>query len=489
MKILLAAGEAVPYCTTGGLGDVVSALAIALKKNRHDVRIVLPKYRAVSEEVHRLKPLNLRLTLPLGDGYETASLWETRLARDIPVYFIDAPKYFDRDGLYLDEKGSNFPDNDERFIVFSRGVLETAKALDFRPDVIHCHDWQTGLVPAYLQTVYRIDSFFIPTATVFTIHNIAYQGLFPKNTLFLAGFSWADFTPTRLEFYGQVNFLKAGLVFAHILNTVSPTYSREVQSGPVHGCGMEGILKARAGDFFGVLNGIDMREWDPAKDGHIVQKYSAKTPARRAPCKADLQSFCGLEADPRAPLIGIVSRLDALKGHDMTLGTIEEFLEDGCQLSVLGQGDKSLEESFRNLAGRFPGRAAYCSDFNETLAHKIYAGSDIFLMPSRFEPCGLSQLIAMRYGSVPVVTPTGGLLDTVSPFDESHKDGVGFVAAGLDTVSVRSALRQAVSLYRGEPAVWRALMARAMSSSFGWSESVEKYLELFRLALSRKKAE
>jgi starch synthase len=486
MKILFAASEAVPFCKTGGLADAVSALLSALKQKGEDVRLVLPKYRDVDAARHGLKALDLELTLPLGDSYEPARLWEGRLDRRVPVYFVDAPKYFDRAGLYRDSAGADYPDNDERFILFSRAVLETAKAVDFRPDAVHTHDWQTGLIPAYLATLYRFDAFFLRTAAVFTIHNIAYQGLFPKNTLFLAGFSWADFTPDRLEFYDQVNFLKAGLIFAHALTTVSPQYAREIQT-PAFGRGMEGILQARAKDLFGVLNGLDTRLWNPGRDPHIAKKFSAERPDPRRLCKAALQKDAALTEAPDAPLIGMVSRLDPQKGFDLALAAIEEFLRDGAQFVVLGQGDKAVETSLRALVKRYPGQAAFESNFNEPLAHKIYSGADIFLMPSRFEPCGLGQMIALLYGAVPVVTPTGGLKDTVAPVTPDGADGLGFVAESATAPAVAAALRRAVSLYRTSPAAWKALQKRGMSSSFSWGESVEKYRELYRLALARKK--
>jgi starch synthase len=486
MKILFAAAEAVPFCKTGGLADVAGALPPALRKKRHDVRLILPKYRRVDAGRFGLKPLNLHLTLPMGDGYEKAALWEGRTEGRVPVYFVDCPKYFDRDGLYGDASG-DYPDNDERFILFSRAVLEAAKAVDFRPDVVHCHDWQTGLVPAYLRTLYAIDGFFIPTAGLFTIHNIAYQGLFPKNALFLAGFSWADFTPDKLEFYGRMNFLKAGLVFSHLVNTVSPGYAEETRTDPSLGGGLEGILKLRGADYSGVLNGIDTRLWNPARDPHLARKFSAKRPEPRADCKRDLQQACGLDADPSAFLAAAVSRLDPQKGFDLILEAAEDFLADGGQLAVLGQGDPALEEELKALAEKRPGRASFFSGFNDPLAHKMYGGADVFLMPSRFEPCGLGQLIAMRYGAVPVVTPTGGLKDTVRPY--GGPDATGFVTAGVSAEALAESLRRAASVHGGSPEAWRRLMANGMSGSYGWDRSVDDYLRLYQEATAKKAAE
>jgi starch synthase len=486
LKVLFAASEAVPFCKTGGLADVTGALSLALKAKKHDVRLVLPKYRAV--DAKGLEPLGVTLRIPLGDAVETATLWEGSIGGKIPAYFVDAPKYFDRSGLYVDAQGKGFPDNDDRFIFFSRAVLEAAKAVDFRPDIIHAHDWQTGLVPAYLETLYLTDAFFLPTASVFTIHNVAHQGVFPKNTLFQAGFTWADFTPDRLEYYDQVNFLKGGLVFSHALNTVSPSYARELLSDEKFGRGMEGVLRVRAADFKGILNGLDRALWDPAKDAHIAAPYSAKKPAGKAACKADLQKSLGLSIDPAAPLFGMVSRLDPQKGVDMALFALEDLLTDGAQAVFLGNGDAEYQSALVDLVKRFPGQAVYLSEFSEPSAHKIYAGADVFLMPSRFEPCGLGQLIALRYGCVPAVTPTGGLKDTVEPFDPRRASGTGFVARNVDPIAYRQVLAEAAALYRADPAVWKALMVRGMSLDFGWGTSVEEYLALYRGALERKRS-
>jgi len=485
VKILFAASEVVPFCKTGGLADVAGALSLALKAKRQDVRVVLPKYRSIRETAFGLKPLDVRLSIPLGDETETVRLWAGKIEDKVPAYFIDAPKYFDRDNLYIDAAGKDFPDNDDRFILFSRAVLETAKALDFRPDIFHGHDWQTGLVPAYLATLYKSDAFFLPAASVFTVHNIAYQGVFPKNALFAAGFSWADFTPDGLEFYGQINFLKAGLVYAHALNTVSPAYAKEIQSDPAFGRGMEGLLQKRRADLFGILNGIDTKRWDPSKDPLLPHRYSAKDLAPRALNKASLQRALGFREDPRAPLLGMVSRVDPQKGFDLAVDAVPGFLKEGAQLAILGSGDKAIEASLRALAAKFPGQVSFSTGFNEALAHHIYAGADIFLMPSKFEPCGLGQMIALLYGAVPVVTATGGLLDTVPP--ARGNEGLGFVAASVSPPGLIKALGDAIALYRGNPAAWHALQKRGMASRFGWTASVYKYLDLYRLALARKK--
>jgi starch synthase len=488
VKVLFAASEAVPFCKTGGLADVAGALPPALEAKGHEVRLVLPKYRAVDAKAHGLKPLGINLRIPLGDAVENVSLWEGRLGK-IPVYFVDAPKYFDRDGLYVDAKNQEYPDNDDRFILFSRAVLETAKAVDFRPDVVHAHDWQTGLIPAYLETLYLLDAFFLPTASVFTIHNIAYQGVFPKNALFQAGFTWADFTPERLEYYDQVNFLKAGLVFGHALNTVSPTYAKEVLADARFGRGMEGVLRTRPDGLAGIVNGLDRKVWDPAKDAFLRRGFSVKSMEGRAACKADLQTSLGLPADPSAPLLGMVSRLDPQKGIDDVLAVLGAGAlgKDG-QAVFLGSGDPDHQAALVALTKKFPGRVAYVSEFSEHLAHKIYGGADIFLMPSRFEPCGLGQMIALRYGCVPVVTPTGGLKDTVVPFDGTKGTGVGFVSQDASANAYGSALAEALALYRAGGPAWKGLQERGMALDYGWPKSVAAYTALYQRAQERKKS-
>lgn len=488
MRILFAASEAVPFIKTGGLGDVVGALSSALKSAGHDVRLVLPKYRAIRSEFPPLSLLPFVLRVPVGDGVVDARVYEAAFTAKFKVFLIDHPTYFDRDGLYGEPGGHEFTDNAERYIFFSRATLEVVKAVGFRPDIIHAHDWQTGLVPAFLATTYRSDPFFLPTASLFSIHNIAYQGIYPKETLLKAGLGWGEFTPNKMEFYDQVNFLKAGMAYAQIVSTVSPTYAVETQQGEF-GVGLDGFLRSRSFDYFGVLNGLDTRYWNPQRDSYLVQGYSSKTLARRLRCREDLQRTTGLDVDPKAPLLGMVSRLDPQKGFDILLDVLEDFLGDGCQAVFLGQGNPVYQASLVTLQRKFTGRVSVSTDFNEPLAHKIYGGSDIFLMPSRFEPCGLGQMIALRYGSVPVVTPTGGLNDTVVPVSADRKGGVGFVAERVDPGAYRLALQEAVRFLRENPKGWRALMQRGMGLHFDWKDSVKRYLELYRLAQSKNRSQ
>lgn len=487
MKIVFAASEAAPFIKTGGLGEVVGALAAAVARAGHDVRVVIPNYRGLSSSAHAGTVVGT-VGIPLGDVDVQVNIHEVVLSRRCRAWLVDSPAHFDRDGVYNDAGGREFADNDARFILLSRAVLDISKKMGFRPDILHAHDWQTGLVPTYLYLAGRHDPFFLKTAAVFSIHNIAFQGVFPKETMACARLPWTEFTAEKIEFYDRINFLKAGLAYAQVLSTVSPTYARETQREEF-GVGLDGFLKRRADHYFGILNGIDLTLWNPARDNHLVQTYTARSLPQRAACRLDLQRTAGLQEDLRAPLLGMVSRLDAQKGFDILLDILDDFFIRGCQAVFLGRGNPVFQSALRTLQRKYPGRVFFSSDFNEALAHKIYGGADIFLMPSRFEPCGLSQMIALRYGAVPVVTPTGGLKDTVAPVSSDGRAGVGFVADRTETWAYRAALERAVHLFQSDPEAWRGLQRRGMSVSFDWKESVRRYVELYRLALSKKRVE
>lgn len=474
MKILLAASEAVPYCKTGGLADVVGALARELGLRGHEVRLFLPRYRGINVNGAASVPLRV----PLGPGTLPAEL-KTVEEKTHAVSFIEHPPYYDRDGLY-GESGADYADNDRRFILLARGALEGAKALGFDPDVAHIHDWQTGLIAPYLKRAYASEPLFANTASVMTVHNMAYQGSFPPETLSAAGFGPEDYQPDKLEYYGRVSFLKAGLAFADSLTTVSPTYAQEIQESPEKGFGLEGLLRHRRRDLHGVINGIDLEIWNPKTDKFLCRNYSAANYASgKAANKADLQKACGLPSDKRLPLIGIVSRLDRQKGLDLALDVLRERLGD-LQVVVLGAGDPGLRSSFEEMARQNPGAAYAHHGFDDAFAHKVYAGSDIFLMPSRFEPCGLGQMIAMRYGSLPVAGRTGGLADTV--FEEPAERANGFLARSDDAGDLARALDGATALYRKGGTLWSGRVKNAMSGDYSWGRSVERYLELYAMA-------
>ena len=469
MKILFVASEAVPWCKTGGLADVVGALAQKLGALGHDVCLFLPKYRAIQAaplEQGRSLPLRVNLS---GEEHEVGLRFLHR--RAVTTYFVDCPAFFDRDGLY-GVSGRDHEDNDRRFALFALAALEGAKAAGFKPDIVHAHDWQAGLVCAHLKRRYAGDPHFSKTASVFTVHNMAYQGNFPRAALEASGFGAEDWSSEGLEYYGQVSYLKAGLAYADRLTTVSPTYAREIR-GPEHGFGFEGLLQRRAALMRGVLNGLDVEAWDPSRDAALPRRYgSPDAVAGKAACKESLQRECGLEVRADRALIGVVSRLDYQKGLDLAVPAAEARL-DRSQLVVLGTGDAALTEQLAALERRHPGKVHFHRSFDESFAHRVYAASDLFLMPSRFEPCGLGQMIAMRYGAVPVAARTGGLVDTVT-------DETGFLCAPNDGADLARALDRALDARRA-PA-WDARVRAAMAGDFSWDRSVEDYLEVYRAA-------
>jgi starch synthase len=480
LKILLCASEAVPFCKTGGLADVVGTLAQKLGSMGHDVCVFLPKYRAVAAaqlEGGVAQPVKVKLA---GAEVEVGLRYLHR--RSVSWAFVDHPLYFDRDGLY-GVAGRDHEDNDRRFALFCAAVLEGAKVMGFKPDVIHAHDWQTGLVPAYLKKQHAQDPFFAGTASVFTVHNMAYQGNFPRGSLEAAGFGPAEWNPDGVEYYGQVSYLKAGLVYADRLTTVSPTYAREIQASGERGFGFEGLLGRRAGELDGILNGIDVELWDPSRDPALTRHYGVEDfAAGKAACKEALQRDCGLERGGR-PLVGVVSRLDYQKGLDLALPLVESRL-DRCQFVILGTGDPSLTEQFAGLERRHPGSVHFHRSFDEPFAHRVYAASDVFLMPSRFEPCGLGQMIAMRYGAVPVASRTGGLCDTVFEADAGGRPATGFLCAPGDGADLGRALDAALEARRGPR--WDALARAGMMADFSWDRSTHDYLETYRRAAAAK---
>lgn len=483
MRILMAASEAFPFFKTGGLGDVTGALSRVFARDPdNEVVLFLPRYRDISCPAGLMpQPAPGKFFTPMGGGMEETTLeyskWE-----NVNVFFINSKRFFDRPGMYRSPSG-DYWDNDERFAFFSRAVLEAARFLDFKPEVIHCHDWQTGLLPAYLYTFYGSDPFFNKTATVFTIHNLAYQGMFSKDSLHKIGFSWNEFTAEKLEFYGGLNYMKAALVYSDIITTVSPTYSEEIQYRGDLGHGLDGILRNRSADLSGILNGIDQTIWNPATDTKIFRNYDITSfEEGKKANKLELQKQLGLEINPDKILAGIVSRMDSQKGLDIVLHIAYEFMNK-IQFVALGSGDPGLCEGFRHLVQNHRGCAAFSSDFDEPLAHKIYAASDLFLMPSRFEPCGLSQMIAMRYGALPVVTRTGGLKDTVF-HNGIAEECNGYAIDDADDGQLRWMLQQAVKAFDAKKD-FQTMIRNAMKGDYSWNHSAEEYLNLYRTAIEK----
>ena len=481
LNILFVSSEVHPFAKTGGLGDVSGALPRALKELGHDVRVILPKYRSVDRAKRAVKPTGRTVTVTVGPKTVTGELYEGRLHRSMPVYMVNQSDYFDREGFYGDASGE-FHDNAERFIFFNRAVLAACKSLDFQPDIIHCNDWQTGLIPCYLQTFYNSDPFFENTRTVFSIHNLGYQGNFDKRTIPVANLPWDLFTLEGVEFYDQFSFLKAGLVFADVLTTVSKTYRREILT-PEHGFQMDGVLRHHQDKLFGILNGVDYREWDPQNDAHIKTRYGPKSLKGKPECKKSLLRKLSLPIKEKTPLICMVTRLSPQKGIDLVVQSFSELLALDAAWVILGSGEADYETFFRDQSTLHPERFRYVSGFDEKLAHQIIAGSDLLLMPSQYEPCGLTQMYALRYGTVPVVRRVGGLADTVKSFQPGKNQGTGFLFKHAEAKELMRSLKKALALHSRKKD-WRTLMLNGMKKDFGWDQAAKHYDRLYRRALA-----
>jgi starch synthase len=489
LKILLVAAECTPFAKTGGLADVAGALPKALKALGHDVRVILPFYnRKMDTAKYPARPLPGALDVALGRGDSahnvTAHLLESRLpGSEVPVYLVDHHSFFDREELYQTADG-DYEDNPLRFSFFCRSVLAACKHLDFKPDLFHCNDWHAALVPAYLKTLYAHDHWFERSATLFTIHNIAYQGVFAKDTLNVTGLPDAAFTSGHMEYYGQFNFMKGGLTYSDLVNTVSPQYSKEIQTSE-YGFGLEGVLQARSHELFGILNGIDTADWDPRSDRSLAATYGSDDPERKAENKRALLEQMGLEADPPQPLLGMISRLDSQKGFDLLAEVMDYLMNFDIHFIVLGTGERKYHELFEKVREHYPHKACVNLTFDVPLAHKIMAASDIFLMPSRFEPCGLNQFIALRYGAVPVVRATGGLVDSVKDYDPKTGLGNGFTFHEYASMPFFNAIKRAVETYEDRE-TWRKLMVRGMEGDYSWGASAQKYVELYEKAIAKR---
>jgi len=475
VKILFVSSEVAPFAKTGGLADVAGALPKALRKLGHDVRIVMPAYRGVLSRFP-FAVTGISVQVPVGGFIEQADVWQGEIA-GVPVYLVDHPGYFNREGLYGSTAG-DFPDNDERFGFFCHAALELCKWLDFVPDAIHGNDWQCGLLPVFLHTVYRADPFFAATGTLFTIHNLGYQGHFPPTLLKLFGLPAELNRIDALEFYGAIALLKGGVVFSDVVTTVSDSYCREIQT-PEYGHGFDGILRARHNRLFGVLNGLDPDDWDPQL--LPAHPFSVQDLAGKAACKRALQQELGLKAEAEIPLIVMVSRLDRQKGFELIEEAWDELMALPVQFALLGSGNRELEERFATRARKHRGRFALTTGFNEDLSRRFYAGGDLFLMPSLYEPCGLSQLIALRYGTLPVVRSTGGLADTIIDPQQNVAHANGFSFGPYTAPALLDCLARALQVFATK-ASWQGMMRYAMKQEFTWQVAAHRYLELYRLA-------
>jgi starch synthase len=484
MRVLFASSEVAPFAKTGGLADVAGALPKALAALGHDVRVVLPKYQVVNVAKYGIRCILPKLPVPIAGTVETGAVWEGAIG-SVRTYFIEQNDYYDREGLYQ-VNGKDHPDNAERFAFFSRAVPELARALDFFPTVYHCNDWQTGLVPVYLQTFYRGDPEFRHAGVLFTVHNLGYHGLFKPAALAVANLGPELFTPFGLEFYGRVNYLKAGLVYSDLINTVSRRYSQEIQTEQF-GHGLEGVLRARATDVHGILNGIDYDEWHPERDRFIAARFSADDLTGKAACKADLQRTVGLPERPDVPILAVISRLAEQKGIDLIVESLDAILGLDAQFVLLGTGEPDLHQAFEAAKVRHPSRIGLMLGFDVALSHRIEAGADLFLMPSRYEPCGLNQMYSLAYGTIPVVRATGGLDDTIRDFDPQTGEGNGFKFSEATSEALRRTVHEAVALYR-QPLLWRRLVRNAMACDFSWNRSAKEYEALYQEIAARRAA-
>jgi starch synthase len=476
LRVLIAASECVPFSKTGGLADVIGALPEALAVEGLSVAVVLPRYR--STKIEKPQTLISSLTIPLGGGlYFPGIIEETGRKSPVRWIFVDYPPYFERDSLYVGPQGTDWPDNPERFALFSRAALEVAKQI-VRPDVLHCHDWQAGLAPVLLKTAYAADPALQKTPTAFTIHNLGYQGLFPPDALYRTGLTQELFTMEWLEFYGQVNFLKGALVYSDAITTVSKGYAREIQT-PEYGFGLEGVLKERTARLRGILNGVDYAEWDPGVDRFIAAHYSAANLEGKTKCKKDLLQQFGLPSDDLdTPLIGIVSRFTRQKGADLLAEVADRLMSKDLRLVALGSGEPEYEELFRELSKRHKGKVAVRVAYDNALAHKIEAGADMFLMPSRYEPCGLNQIYSLRYGTVPVVRATGGLDDTIEQYDAASGQGTGFKFTEYSGAALLETVERAMGVF-ADRAQWKRLTQTGMKKDFSWGASAREYVKLY----------
>ncbi len=459
MKILFVSSEVVPFAKTGGLADVAGSLPIFLKEIGHDIRVYMPRYQNVEREDY----------LP---------------GSRVPIYFYENEKYFGSRKELYQVGGVDYPDNLERFAAFCQSALPYVMQIGWKPDIIHCNDWQSALVIAYLKLLYQDNDFFKRTAAVYSVHNMAYLGLFPKEKLKATGLGPEVFKPEALEFWGKLALTKAGLVYADVINTVSETYAKEIQTEE-YGCGLDGLLRYRSQDVYGIVNGLDYNVWNPATDKNIPKRYSPATLSLKGENKLELQRQNDLPQNKDIPVIGMITRLADQKGFDILAGALDAIMKEKCQLIVLGVGDKKYHDLLQKAKQKYPEHIGINLSFNAILAELIYSGADMFLMPSRYEPCGLGQLISFKYGTVPIVRKTGGLADTVHQFDPETGEGEGFVFEAYNSEALLGAVRQAIRTYNKNKAAWKALQDKEMKLDYSWDASAKKYVSLYMKALAK----
>jgi starch synthase len=487
MNILMIASECEPYAKTGGLADVVGALPSALQKAGHQVAVVIPKYASIDVRKFNIKPFHSPMGVWMGNMEEWCSVHRTE-KQEVPIYLVESNKFFNRYGLYHDGDFNDYQDNPRRFGFLTRAALQLCHDLDFKPDVVHAHDWQAALAAAYLKIWHWNDPILGEAASVLTIHNLAYQGVYSAAHYDYLGLQWMNFTPDKLEDHGRVNFLKGGIVYSDFVNTVSPSFANETRSSEL-GFGLAPYLNDKGDRYVGILNGVDYNQWNPEIDKTLPARYSVNDLSGKRICKAELQKHFLLDDNPDIPIIGVVSRLVPQKGLDLLAQIIESIVNlMNVQFVILGAGEKSLEAYFGDLPRRYPGRISSFIGYNDVLAHWIEAGSDFFIMPSIYEPCGLNQIYSLKYGTLPIVRATGGLEDSVIQYNEETGEGTGFKFYDATPSAIYSTVGWAVSTYYDRKAHLQKMIRTAMEQDFSWEKSARDYEDLYQRAIAVKKS-
>lgn len=476
MKILFVASEMTPYAKTGGLADVIGSLPQSLSKKGHDIRVFIPKYEINTDKFPLKKELK-NLKILVGNDLKKVDIYSLKDIEGVIIYFISCDEFFKRKGLYGTKQG-DYKDNDARFILFAKAVLEAVKKINFCADIYHLHDWQSALVAVYLKTLYRQDSFFIKAKSIITIHNLAYQGLFEKESLIKAGLSLDFFTFDKLEYWGKFNFLKAGIVYADWITTVSPSYAYEIQTKEF-GYGLEGVLKHRANNISGIINGLDYEYWNPKTDPNLIENYDVNSIKKKIKNKLALQKENGLKIHPNIFLIGMITRLVDQKGLNIVSEIIEELMKEKIQFVLLGTGENKYHRLFEELGKKYYTQIGVHLCFDEKMAKRIYAGADAFLMCSYYEPCGLGQLISLRYGTIPIVRKTGGLKDTIKDITQEEQ-GNGFSFKEYSSKSLLETIKRAYCIFNQDKKKWLKIIEVGMQQDFSWQNSAKEYEKLYK---------
>ena len=485
LNILFIASECAPYAKTGGLSDVVSSLSIALTKLGHNVKIVIPKYSFIDIEKYKIKKILLSMGVHMGNSEEWCSVYSTTHHKNVTVYFLEYEKYFNREGLYHDSGMNDYTDNSKRFAFLSNAAFQLCRDINFQPDVIHAHDWQSALAMIYLKEWYESNPFFKNTIGALTIHNIGYQGKYPYNNYSYLGFSKELFNSNVLEDYGDINFLKGGIHYADIVNTVSPKYAEETKTEEFS-YGLHTYLINKGDKYLGILNGVDYEQWNPKIDKLIPYNFDKNNISGKSKCKLFLQKKFNIEKDKNIPIIGVISRFASQKGLNILASVIEHIVSDmKVQFVILGSGDKNLENYFQSLNLKYSEKIGVFIGYDNQLAHQIEAGADLFIMPSLYEPCGLNQIYSLKYGTLPIVRAIGGLDDTIDQYDEKTGDGTGFKFNDLTPSAVYDTVGWAVSTFYDRKGHFRKMIKRAMEKNYSWNKSAKRYVDFYRKAIDR----